>query len=627
MLKTVSSVINAIGALNYQGTWNASTNTPTLTSGVGTKGDYYVVSVAGSTNLDGTTLWGVGDWAVFNGSIWQKVDGGSTGDFTNLSVSGTATFSGQLVNSVMFLNASKNLATDSSFSYDSVNGRLGVGTNSPGAQIQITGATDSYIRISSSGAANSTGIKFIGTGTDAKLYIGQRNAGDTASVVQAVIDNSGNLGIGTSSPNRRLDVQGDGSVYASVTNNTSGSGSARIQLFNNGDTSDGFAVINNSGASGQINILNYKNSAMAFWTNSAQRMLLDSSGNLGIGTSSPSGRLNIATATDTQCNFTLSTDSSSTNGKLSSIRQIRSQYDPTGIAASIDFFRKGGGAEGEISFATNPGTSNGASPTERMRIDSSGNVLVGTTNSYARLFTSVADGTKSFGASGTTKGIRITHSSTSSEIAGVDNTLSASYQPLSINGSYLAFSISGAEKMRLDTSGNLLVGKTAANGTIGNGYQCSSTGVANVVTADTTSSFDTWELYSTGASAFRFYVTAAGVVNATNTTISAISDQRLKENIQDLDVGLDKIMALKPRKFDWKAGKGKDIKGDRGFIAQEFETVFPDLIDQWKDPAPEGEEPYKSVRADLIPVLVKAMQEQQVLIEKLTARVSQLEGA
>lgn len=88
MLKTVSSVTNAIGALNYKGTWNALTNTPTLTSGVGTKGDYYVVSTAGSTNLDGTTLWGVGDWAVFNGSIWQKVDGGDTTTVTTLTVTG-----------------------------------------------------------------------------------------------------------------------------------------------------------------------------------------------------------------------------------------------------------------------------------------------------------------------------------------------------------------------------------------------------------------------------------------------------------------------------------------------------------------------------------------------------------
>jgi len=86
MLKTVAQTA-ITGALVYQGTWNASTNNPTLTSSVGTKGDYYVVSVAGSTNLDGTTLWGIGDWAVFNGSIWQKVDGGDSGNFVNISVS------------------------------------------------------------------------------------------------------------------------------------------------------------------------------------------------------------------------------------------------------------------------------------------------------------------------------------------------------------------------------------------------------------------------------------------------------------------------------------------------------------------------------------------------------------
>ena len=88
MLKTVSSITNAVGALNYKGTWDALTNNPTLTSSVGVKGDYYVVSVAGNTNLNGTTLWGVGDMAVFNGSIWQKIDGGDTSIVTALTVTG-----------------------------------------------------------------------------------------------------------------------------------------------------------------------------------------------------------------------------------------------------------------------------------------------------------------------------------------------------------------------------------------------------------------------------------------------------------------------------------------------------------------------------------------------------------
>ena len=63
-----------LGALKYQGTWDASTNTPTLASGVGTQGYYYVVSVAGTTNLDGIASWAVGDWAIYSGTAWQKID-------------------------------------------------------------------------------------------------------------------------------------------------------------------------------------------------------------------------------------------------------------------------------------------------------------------------------------------------------------------------------------------------------------------------------------------------------------------------------------------------------------------------------------------------------------------------
>lgn len=74
MLKTVSTYINVIGALVYKGTWDAATNTPTLTSSVGNKGDYYVVNVAGTTNLNGITDWQVNDIAVFNGAVWEKID-------------------------------------------------------------------------------------------------------------------------------------------------------------------------------------------------------------------------------------------------------------------------------------------------------------------------------------------------------------------------------------------------------------------------------------------------------------------------------------------------------------------------------------------------------------------------
>jgi hypothetical protein len=90
MLKTVSSIANAIGALNYKGTWNASTNTPTLADGTGAKGDYYVVSTAGTQTFGGVQLFfGLGDWIVYNGAVWQRVEGGSDGNFANVTMTST----------------------------------------------------------------------------------------------------------------------------------------------------------------------------------------------------------------------------------------------------------------------------------------------------------------------------------------------------------------------------------------------------------------------------------------------------------------------------------------------------------------------------------------------------------
>jgi hypothetical protein len=184
------------------------------------------------------------------------------------------------------------------------------------------------------------------------------------------------------------------------------------------------------------------------------------------------------------------------------------------------------------------------------------------------------------------------------------------------------------ERARIDSSGNLLVGTTDANINSGAGLKFlpSTTASMGIVGASSTNSNTSYHLYSTGAANYRFYVGYGGTVYATSTTITGISDVRLKENIRDLDDGLDVVMALKPRKFDWKEGKGADTKNARGFIAQEFEQVLPDMIEEWKDPAPEGEEPYKAVNANLIPTLVKAIQEQQAIIQTLTDRITALEN-
>jgi len=66
---------DVLGAMNYRGTWNASSNSPDLSSYcvTGTKGHYYVISTSGTTNLSGITSWAVNDWAVCNGTAWEKV--------------------------------------------------------------------------------------------------------------------------------------------------------------------------------------------------------------------------------------------------------------------------------------------------------------------------------------------------------------------------------------------------------------------------------------------------------------------------------------------------------------------------------------------------------------------------
>jgi hypothetical protein len=75
---TSTSWASVAGGLSYQGTWNATTNSPTLASSTGTNGYYYIVATAGSTNLNGITDWKIGDWLLFNGSVWQKIDQSET---------------------------------------------------------------------------------------------------------------------------------------------------------------------------------------------------------------------------------------------------------------------------------------------------------------------------------------------------------------------------------------------------------------------------------------------------------------------------------------------------------------------------------------------------------------------
>lgn len=168
MLKTVSAFSNIIGALVYKGTWDASTNTPTLTSGVGNKGDYYYVSVAGTTNLDGITDWQVGDYAVFNGTAWQKIDNTDS----VISVNGQT--------GIVVLTAA-NVGAVSNTTYVNASGLLSGGG-------QLTGNVT--IGLASVPAANVTGLGTMATqNANAVAITGGNVAVTNATAVLTTTDN------------------------------------------------------------------------------------------------------------------------------------------------------------------------------------------------------------------------------------------------------------------------------------------------------------------------------------------------------------------------------------------------------------------------------------------------------
>jgi hypothetical protein len=125
--KTQSQINALVGGVLYKGTWNASANLPVLTSSVGVQGNYYVVNVAGNTNLNGITDWKVGDWAIFSESVWQKVDNtesvSSVNGFTG-AVSLTTDNIPEGTTNLYFLNSRARLALSatSPLGYDNVTG-------------------------------------------------------------------------------------------------------------------------------------------------------------------------------------------------------------------------------------------------------------------------------------------------------------------------------------------------------------------------------------------------------------------------------------------------------------------------------------------------------------------------
>jgi len=480
----------------------------------------------------------------------------------------------------------------------------------------------------------------------------------TGSVgISQIYESGTSIGIGTTSPSGKTEISGSASGSTFVALNL-----RNIDEVVGSDASMYFST--GSGALASTNITGLIRSSVTqanpsalkgnlkFYVNSGDNIIegmqLDTSGNLGLGVtpSAWSGVKALQIGSDVSglslfgysgtgaeigsntwfngTNYIYGTTAASTRYVLSG-GQHRWYIAPSGTAGNaISFtqerytqltfdYNSSGTTKGAIWWDNNESSFNmyaatssylalWTNATERMRITSGGNVGIGTTGdaSYKLLV-------KGNNASVDANGQNTIYLSAGTSVSY----LATSYIG---GGSYvpIAFEVGGSERMRITSGGNVLIGKSVENvDTRGIRFDSDASIYVSIPNAEST-----YYLRDITNAAYRFYVSGAGTIYATNTTISAISDGRLKENIRDLDIGLDAIMSLRPRKYDWKSESGNNGKNVRGFIAQEVEAIFPDLIDEWKR-NPDDTITYKSLRQDFIPIIVKAIQELKAEIEIL----------
>ena len=359
---------------------------------------------------------------------------------------------------------------------------------------------------------------------------------------------------------------------------------------------------------------------IAFAEGGVEAMRLDSSGNLGLGVT-PSAWGSAFKSFSFGSQAALATDSGVTSDLLLNAYQNGSGwiYKANGYATLL---RQESGAYKFFNSAS--GTAgNAITFTQAMTLDASGNLGVGTSSpTDSNGFSRALDLN---GPSGAAYYARTNGSSTNYTYFG--NNGSSGYVNNAGAGALLFFN-NGSERMRIDSSGNLLVAGTTVG--LGNGgFQVQPAGngagipLVGVGAPSSSNSNLNMAVYSTNLGQYQFYVGMGGTVYARSTSITGLSDQREKENIRALDVGLNEVLALQPRRFDWKNGSALNVAG---FVAQEVETVLPDLVEEYKLNDDESETRYGLKMGDMIPVLVKAIQELKAIVDAQAAEIAALKG-
>jgi hypothetical protein len=451
---------------------------------------------------------------------------------------------------------------------------------------------------------------------------------NTASAERMRIDSAGNVGINTTTINAKVQIQvGDNAPAASGNMNTG----VVIQA-NTGQRAINIGA-NNTGGYSWINAAFANNSGVAdnlvLMTGATERMRIDSNGNVGIGTTTnTTGALPRAL----EFNYGAISTYNGSEFDLSANAYITTNAWTYKTTAAATLFQQSGG---QFSFQSAASGTAGTtcSFTERMRIDSNGNVMIGTVNS------NVLD------AVGAARPLIVSRSDTNtSNIGSLAAITINNSDTTTSNVSQLNFAASTGAATGLYSSGIISVIHGArTNGQYPTGQMCFSTSSSlNAAPSEKMRIISTGQVginvIPAGGNTFRvinigtdnacqFGNASSGVYlpYASPTAWSSYSDARLKDIVGDYENALEHILHLNPIKYTFKSDKNKKV--NIGLLAQNVLEVIPEIVDENTLPNDAYDKTkYLSLRyTDLIPVLIGAIQEQQALITTLTERISALE--